>query len=181
MTELSIGEIKCKINFDDFLYLKFNGDKKYKSSYNTFPELYEFIDRNINKITYMKFDNYEYFLENGFLHNLYGPAHIKYSTTQTAFSNIGQKIFHYYIDGKIVHDKLDDRGCRKKVDFKGEIFFYEELTNNKSGRDSSGKLYRRKENIDYRKTIINLNERIKIDQRNKKLKKLISLKKKNHY
>ena len=33
MIEYSLGERKCKINFNDFLSLKFKGEKLYKSSY----------------------------------------------------------------------------------------------------------------------------------------------------
>jgi hypothetical protein len=174
MIEYKLGEKKIKIDFDAFLCLKFKDKKFYKSDFNAFSELYEFIDKNKMKISYMLFNNNEYFLENGVLHNLYGPAHIRINDKEDSFYVKGTKTQFFYIDGKLVYDKMDNRGCKKLEDFKDkEIFFYDELSNKKSGKDENGNFYRRKENIDYIKTIINLSERIKIDQRNKKIKKLI--------
>jgi len=174
MIEYFLGEKKCKIDFDDFLSLKFKGKILYKSDFNTFSELYEFIDKNKMEISYMLFNNNEYFLERGVLHNLYGPAHIQLNDKKDSFVGLGYKYFYFYIDGRLVHDKLDTRGCKTNKEFNNEeIFFYNELTNKKAGRDSSGNFYRRKEGIDYIKTSIDLLERIKFDERGKKIKKLI--------
>jgi len=173
MIDYSLGEKKCKINFDDFLSLKFKGKILYKSSFKDFSELYEFIEKNKNNISHMLFDNYEYFLERGVLHNLYGPSHIKINDNEHAFVPIGHKSLYFYIDGKLVCDKMDTRGCKKLDIFQNnEIFFYDELTNKKSGKDLNGNFYRRKENIDYIKTPIDILERIKFDERGKKIKKL---------
>jgi len=174
MIEYSLGEKKCKIDFDDFLCLLFKDEKLYKSDFNTFSELYEFIDKNKKSISYMLFNNNEYFMRCGVLHNLYGPAHIRITDKDATFYEKGSKVQFFYIDGKLVHDKMDTRGCKRYEDFKDkEIFFYDELTNKKLGRDANGKFYRRKEGIDYIKTLIDLDERIKFDQRNKKIKKLV--------
>ena len=58
-----------------------------------------------------------------------------------------------------------------------EIFFIEELTYKLSGirYPLTGCMYRRKDGIDYIKTKINLNYRIKIDQRCEKLKFISNL------
>lgn len=170
MIYYNLGSKKCKINFEDFLCLTFKGEKLYKSSFESFPKFYEFIDKNLKDISHMLFDNYEYFLENRVLHNLYGAAYIRISE-KSEFSG-GAQILHFYINGKLVHDKLDGRGCKSLDNFQNEnIFFYKELTG-KSGYDINGKRYHRKEGVDYIKTPINLEHRIKIDQRKRKLEKL---------
>ena len=175
MIEYYLGEKKCKIDFDGFLSLTHKGNKLYKSNFKNFPNFYEFIDKNKKHISHMLFNNNEYFMEGGVLHNLYGAAHIKINDSETAFTPIGTTILYFYIDGRLVYDKLSTRGCKKIGDFLDkEIFFYEELTNQKPGKDSNGKFYRRKEGIDYIKTIIDLSERVKFDQRNKKIKKLVT-------
>ncbi len=51
-----------------------------------------------------------------------------------------------------------------------QIFFYKEITGKKNEIDVlTGKQYRRIEGIDYEIQYINLNEKIKLDQRKKKL------------
>jgi hypothetical protein len=173
MIEYKFGDIKCKLDFDDFLSITTNV-KKYKSDFNSFSDLYEFIDKNKNEITHLFFDNNEYFLEKGILHNLYGPSHIRFNDKN---SYLGQtKSLFFYINGKLVHDNLDDRGCKKLESFQTEeIFFYKELTDKEQRRHSTNKYYRAKEGVDYIKTIINLDNLIKKDQRNKKLKKISTL------
>lgn len=176
MIEYPLCEKKCKIGFEDFLSLTHNGTKFYKTYFKDFPELYEFIDKNKNHISHMLFDNNEYFMEMGVLHNLYGAAHIRISTVETLFAPVGTTMLYFYIDGKLVHDKLDSRGCKKISDFtNNEIFFYKELTNKRSTSALTGKYYKRMENIDYIKTVIDLSERIKVDQRSKKIKKLMTI------
>ena len=172
----NIGEIPCKIDFNDFLSLT-TDVKKYKSEFYSFADLYEFIDKNITKITNILFDNYEYTLENGKLHNLYGPAITKFTSSDSDYVPKGTKSYWFYIDGKLVCDQLNDRGCKKIENFKNnEIFHYEEITNKKSEVDQiTGIFYRRKEGIDYIKHYINLEYRIKKDQRKKKLNQISNL------
>jgi hypothetical protein len=172
MIEYKFGNIKCKLDFDNFLSVT-TDIKKYKSDFNSFSELYEFIDKNKNEITHLFFDNNEYILEKGLLHNLYGPAHIRFNDKN---SYLGQtKSLLFYINGKLVHDKLDDRGCKSlEIFINDDIFFYSELANIKQER-LNNKYYRPKENIDYIKNYINLNELIKKDIRSKKLKKISTL------
>jgi len=178
MIEYSLGEKKCRIDFNGFLSLIYRGNKMYKSEFKNFPMFYEFIDKNKKHITHMLFDNNEYLLQGGVLHNLYGPAHIRISDKDDSFYGKGNKAEYFFINGKLVHDKVDNRGCKKIEDFENkEIFFYDELTNKKPGRDSNGNFYRRKEGIDYIKTMIDLSERIKFDQRNKKIERLVLTKK----
>jgi len=168
-------DVECKIDFDSFLSIDSVTGRLYKKDFESFYSLYEYIEFNLKDITHILFDDYEYYLNHGKLHNLYGPAMIKYNVT-SEFSPTQFNINKFYIDGKlVVDDIMSTKGCRKLEFFKSrEIFFYKELTNKKSGRDElTGIFYRRKEGIDYEKTIINLNDRIRIDQR--KLK-LISLK-----
>ena len=176
MIEYPLGDRKHKIDFNKFLSLTIKGEIKYKSDYKDFAQLYEFIDKNIKNISKLLFDGYEYILENGVLHNLYGPAYIRINDNEKSYTAVvGQKILWFYIDGKLVYDKLDKRGCKTEEDFnKKYIFFYEELTN-KIYNPSIGPSTRRKEGIDYKKIPINLEERRKIDQRGKKINKLMTL------
>ena len=74
----NIGKIECKLEWDKFLSLVCNG-KLYKTDFEEFSELYEYIDKNIKNITKITFDNYEYTLKNGVLHNLYKEAHFSYN------------------------------------------------------------------------------------------------------
>ena len=175
MIEYYLGDKKCKIDFDSFLSLTHKDNKFYKSAFKNFPEFYEFIDKNKNNISHMIFDNNEYFMERGVLHNLYGAAYIRTTIKDMPVLPMGTVIEYFYIDGRLVHDHLDirERGCKKIGDFLNkEIFVFKELTNKKSGKGSDGKYYIRKENVDYIKTVIDLDERIKFDQRSKKIKAL---------
>jgi hypothetical protein len=165
----NLGETDCKISFRDFLKITTKDMIKYKSDFKEFSELYELIEKNKKNITHILFDGYEYYIEKGLLHNLYGPALIKHNDDPKEFFK-GTSIW-FYIDGKKVYDNLCGKGCRKLEDFQNnEIFHFQEISNKISGRDpDTGKLYRRKEGIDYKTYPIDLKERIKIDQRKKKL------------
>lgn len=173
MIEYSFGENKCKLDWNDFLCATENNIKVYKSDFKDFAEFYEYIDVLKEKISHLLFDGYEYTLENGVLHNLYGPAIIRY-LEKGHYVAAGPKSYYFYIDGKLVCNKLDDRGCRNIDDFeKEEVFFWKRLTNKISGIDTkTGIMYRLKEGIDYTKTPINIEKRRLLDQRKKKLKQL---------
>lgn len=171
------GDIPCRIEFDDFLSIT-TDTKKYKSDFMDFSYLYEFIEKNLNKITQISFDNYEYNLEKGVLHNLYGPALIRYTTEDSYMSKKGTKIDWFYIDGKLVFDNRDtNRGCRTLSDFqKNRIFHLKILTTTENRYNPITKRTNRSQDgIDYIKTYIDLEQRIKIDQRKKKLKFLNEL------
>lgn len=172
MIMYKFGEIPCRIEFDDFLSIT-TDTKKYKSDFKDFSCLYEFIEKNLNKITQISFDNYEYYLEKGVLHNLYGPAHIRYTTEDSYLSKKGTKIDWFYIDGKLVFDNKDrdNRGCRTLSDFKtNRIFHLKILTTNESRYNPITKRTNRSQDgIDYIKTYIDLDQRIKLDQRKNKL------------
>jgi len=164
MIEYNLGERSCKLDFNTFINLTFNNDTKmYKNDFKDLANLYEVIDKNKNSITNILLDGHEYFLEKGFLHNLYGPAYIIYNN-ESIFVASGSKSLFFYIDGKLVSNtNNNDRGCRDLDDFKNDvIFFFEKLTIPHTGR--------RQEGIDYIKHYINLEQRIKLDQRKKKLK-----------
>jgi hypothetical protein len=165
----NFGEKPCKIEFDDFLSIT-TDIRMYKSDFKDFSELYEYIEKNLNKITHILFNNYEYFLEKGLLHNLYGPAIIRHNNENAYFKGTSN---YFYINGKLVHDdiKTTERGCKKLDNFQNmQIFFYKEITGKKNEIDVlTGKRYRRIEGIDYEIQYINLNEKIKLDQRKKKL------------
>jgi len=171
MIKYNLG-IECSISFDNFLKFTLkNNDVKYKSDFNSFSELFEFIDKNINDITHLLFDGYEYFLENGKLHNLYGPAFIKYNEDKNAFGNVVDN-YYFYIDGKLCYNLNDDRGCKYMRDFtEGDIYHYKSLTNKKKSYidEMTGKIVKPKKGVDYIYQYINLESRIKIDQRKKKL------------
>jgi hypothetical protein len=127
MIKYKFGDVECKISFDDFLSLTINNVKKYKSDFKQFSELYEIIEKNKKQISHILFDGYEYILEKGLLHNLYGPAIIKHSDNKSAYFQ-GTSMW-FYIDGKLVHDNLDDRGCKNLINFQHEtIFHYKKLT-----------------------------------------------------
>ena len=178
MIEYSFGERNCKLDWNDFLCVTKNVPnnnilKIYKSSFKNFAEFFEYVDKFKKEISHLLFDGYEYFLENGVLHNLYGPAIIIF-LEKSDYIAAGTKSCSFYINGRLVCDKLDDRGCRKTEDFeKNEIFFYTKLTDNITGRDPiTGVMYRIKEGVDYIKTPIDLKNRRFLDQRKKKLKQL---------
>ena len=163
----------CKISFENFLCLTICDKKMYKSEFKDFASLYEFIDTKINKISHILFDGYEYFLKKGVLHNLYGAAYIRHCDDPKEIFQGTSRWF--YIDGKLVSDQNEGiRGCKRLEVFeKEEIFFFEEISNKQTERDIlTGKVYRRKEGIDYIKHPIDLKSRRTIDQRKKKLKYL---------
>lgn len=166
----NFGEKPCKIEFNDFLSIT-TDIKMYKSEFKSFSDLYEFIEKNLNKITHIFFNNYEYFLEKGVLHNLYGPAIIRHNNDDNTYFKGTSNFF--YIDGKLVHDDLKtvDRGCKKLDNFKNtQIFHYKDISGRKSGRDViTGRWYKREEGVDYEIQYIDLDQRIKLDQRKKKL------------
>lgn len=168
MINYKFGDIECKMSFKDFLKITYNNTIKYKSDFKEFSELYELIEKNKKQISHILFDGYEYIIEKGLLHNLYGPALIKHNDKDEFY--IGT-VNYFYIDGKKVFNSIDGIGCIKLEDFQNkDIFHYQELTGRKSGMDEiTGKMYRRKEGVDYKKIYINLEERIKKDQRKKKL------------
>jgi len=162
MIEYSFGERKCKLDWNIFIYLL--SDKKYyKSDFKDFSDLYEYIDRNKKGISQILLDGHKYILENGVLHNLYGPAYIRYNDKNTPL--VGEKSNFFYIDGKAVSNKLDNRGCRTLEEFgSDELYHYKEISNKKHVKDNN-----RKEGVDYIKTPINIKQKILLDQRKKKL------------
>ena len=171
MIKYNLGR-ECKISFNDFLKLTLeNSDVKYKSEFEHFSELFEFIDKNVKQISHMLFDGYEYFIEKGKLHNLYGPAYITYTEDKSVYGNGTNNYF--YIDGKLVCDGANvDRGCTTIKSFKEDrIFHYMKLTNKKNGYidEYTGERYKTKIGVDFDMKYINLNDRIKMDQRKKKL------------
>lgn len=165
--------IDCDLSWEKFLCLEVNSVKMYKQDFTDFSELFYFIEHNKKHITNLLFDGYEYVVENGLLHNLYGPAKIRYEDPND------HKIFHgtskwFFIYGELVmcKDKVG-RGCSNKKEFEGDIYFYNEITNKKSGRDiETGIYYRRKEGVDYIKNHIDLKKLREKDIRKKKLEKL---------
>ena len=125
MKKYKFGDIECKISFEEFLSITINDVKKYKSDFRSFNQLYELIDKNLNQISHILFDGYEYILERGLLHNLYGPAYIKHADDKSAYSR--GTIVYFYIDGKLIHNTLGDR-CKRLEDFQNKEIFYLEIT-----------------------------------------------------
>jgi hypothetical protein len=168
--------IECDLSWNKFLCVDVNSERMYRQDFVDFNELFYFIEKNKNHITRLLFDGGEYILENGLLHNLYGPARVRYIEKEDDHSYIIKGTTEwFYINGKLVSDQQDFvRGCKNKKDFENnEIFFYEEVTNKQSGRDkSTGIYYRRKESVDYIKHYINLEKLRKQDIRKKKLIKI---------
>lgn len=167
---------KCLISFEKFLSIKIKDKKLYKSDFKEFSELYELIDKNVNDVSHILQDNYEYYLENGVLHNLYNPALIKIHSENSSFYTPGTQSDWFYINGKLVCDDIKKpyRGCTKLENFENdEIFHFKELTNKKSGIDEkTGKRYLRKEGIDYKKNVLNLDKLRENDLRKQKLNEL---------
>lgn len=165
-----IGNIDCKISWIDFLCLETTDNNKiYKSDFTDFAHLYEYIDYNIKKIKKLTFDNLEYTLKNGLLHNLYNESILKHTIESDAyFKGTSRK---FYIHGKEVWNK--NAPVKKLNDFlTGEIYHYEEITFKRTDYDSTPK-YRRKEGIDYKKHYINLGDLMKKESRAKKLNKIL--------
>lgn len=168
MIEYKFGDILCKLSFRDFLSITTKNGKKLKREFKNFYELYEFIELSKKEITHILFDGYEYTLEKGLLHNLYGPAYIRYDEDGIM---PGPKRF-FYIDGKLVYEEIGKK-CSKLENFQTQdIHFFEEITGKISGYDEKTGLRYRRLGRDYKIHHINLKQRIKIDQRKKKLQRL---------
>jgi len=132
-----------KCKLDWSIFICLIADKKlYKSDFKDFSNLYEYIRYNDEKTDFYKL--------------------------------LGTKSTFFYIDGKLVCNKLDDRGCRNLEDFNNnEIFHYHELSNIKHNKNiNTGKWYKRQEGVDYIRTVINIKQKILLDQRKKKLKQI---------
>jgi len=169
MIMYNFGNIECKIDFNNFLSIDDINGRLYKKDFKTFYDFYEYLEFNLYDITHILFDGYEYYLQNGKLHNLYGPAHIRYNVqVDHLINNIN--IHRFFIKGKLVFDDIT-KCCSKIENFNSkELFFYEDITKKVSGYDRiTGKCIRRKEGVDYTKTIINLEHLRKLDNRRKKL------------
>lgn len=152
-----IGDINIKINWDNFLILETSESKYYRSDFIDFPEMYKFLDENLKHIKYLKFDGFEYYLNNGLLHNLWGPA--KIVSVEGGFGDGFCKRF--FINGEIVWYK--GIHCKNMKNFEsGEIYFYEKLTD--------GAIYRIKEKIDY--NLINLEKLREKELRKNKIEKI---------
>jgi len=163
--------IECEISWNKFLCVNMGEERRYKQEFENFNEFFYFLEHNKRTITKLLFDGYEYILQNGLLHNLYGPAKLRHKEKEDGDPFFGTTKW-FFINGKLVTDKLENyRGCKNLEDFENnEIFFYEEVTGKKSGRDEkTGQLYRRKEGIDYIKHPINLESLRQKDIRKKKL------------
>jgi len=169
MIKYKFGNIECELSWKKFLCVE--TDKKYyKKDFKDFGELYYFIENNKNmKLT---FDGYEYFIENNKLHNLYGAAKIKHTEKEEGSYFFGTTK-RYFINGEIVY-LIHKVPCKNDNDFfNNKIYHYKELTNKKNGKDkNTGKFYRRKENVDYTKTEINIKKLIENDKRKQKLNKI---------
>ena len=167
MINYKFGEIEEKIEWDDFLSLTYKDKLTYKSDYKTFSDLYEFICKNIKDITKLLFDGYEYILQDGLLHNLYGPATLKH--IKDGFMPGTRR--RYYINGKLVFAKEKpfryDKVCNKVEDFEKEIVFLEWITK----KIERGKTY--KEDINYILHPINLEELRIQDKRYNKLNRIL--------
>jgi len=169
MIEYTIGDTCCRISFEHFLSLTFKNEIIYKSRFDEFSDLYEFIEKNIKNITLMIFDGYKYHLEKGLLHNLYGPAVIKYDENKELYS---QKIDNYFfINGKrIYYDYYKIIICKNIKNFVGnDVFFIERRTNNIKKSNITDMKYKNINGINYNLIAINLKNLIKMDQRKKKL------------
>lgn len=165
--------LNCKIDWEKFLSLKtFDNNKTlYKSDFESFADLYEYIDKHKIEIKELLFNGYQYFLEDGLLHNLYGPAKITISDKNKPFYKPGHTLLSFYINGKEV--KYSNKHCSKLKDFNEEkIYFHHEITNKKTER-INGVSYRRKEGIDYTKEYINLELLRKLDLRKRKLNRIL--------
>ena len=154
MIQYNFG-IECKISWEDFLSLKTLDNRTlYKSDFKTFPDLYEYIDTQKLEIKELLFDGVKYYIEDGLLHNLYGAARIRQISEKEqtqSFHVTGSILYRFFIDGKEV--QCDNKHCRIQKDFdEKELYFFEEITGLKSGRDATGKFIRRKIGVDYTHT-----------------------------
>lgn len=171
MIKYKFDNIECQLDFDKLIKITYNNITLYKKDFSDFSDFCYFLDIKNNQITHILFDGYEYYLKNGKLHNLYGPARIKYYSDEeikNSYFLTNNVISWFYINGKLVCDNLDNRGCRKIEDFQNNNIFHwrylKHVTTNRKRR--------LKEGIDYIKYPINLNLLILIDQRKKKLQKI---------
>lgn len=163
MINYKIGDVECKLGFEDFLSLIYNGKKLYKSDFKDVAEFYEFIDKNIKNISELIFDNYTYTLEDGLLHNLYGPATFKYMK-DSYFPGPSRR---FYIKGKLI-SRDSGAPCQKLEDFeREEIHYHQEITGKISKPGD-----RRREGIDYIKHYYDLKLLRQKDQRKQKLIRL---------
>lgn len=163
------SKTSTQLDFKSFLCVEdHNGIKLYKSDFKEFSNLYEYIDKNIKSIKSILHENREYILYNGLLHNLYGPSMKKHNGHDYIV-----RTHRYFINGKLVY--CEGQPCRNDDDFEnGKIYFFEEITHRKSGRDViTGKRYHRKEGIDYKKHYINLKGLRDKERRNKKLNRIL--------
>ena len=166
-------KFECQLDFNKLIKITTDNKPLYKKDFLDFSEFYYFLDTKINQITHILFDGYEYYLKNGKLHNLYGPARIKYYSDEEIKNSYFLKNTSnwFYINGNLVCDKLDNRGCRELKDFQNnDIFYWHHL------KPVTATKPRIKEGIDYIKYPINLKLLIIRDQRKKKLQKINLLK-----
>ena len=169
MIKYNFGMV-CELDWTKFLSLKtHNKEVLYKSDFKAFSDLYEYIEKN--DIQHLLFDGHEYLLEDSVLHNLYGSAKIRHVTEGASY--LVGTFQKYFIDGEMVY--CDGHPCKISKDFEeGDLYFFEEITNKKSGKDkATGIRYRRKEGIDYKHHHINLEHLRLQDKRKKKLKRIL--------
>jgi len=117
---------------------------------------------------------YHYTIENGVLHNLYGPAMSRHTDNKEVFMK--GSFFKYFINGKIVYDVNSyPKHTTKLKNFENkEIFHFEEITGKKSEKNlTTMKWYRRKEGVDYKKHYLNLKQLREQDIRKIKIKKIL--------
>jgi len=160
-----IGDVENKIDYDTFLCLIHKGEKMYKSSFTSFAELYEFLDKNINHIDELIFNDLHLYLEDGVLHNLYGPAVIQHLDPKTnpINSDIRRR---YLINGKFLFSQDYKKIINRKEEFEGPVCFIDIIKKHKPSE-------RQKEGEHYIKTNIDLEHLRKIDKRKRKLKRII--------
>ncbi len=117
--------IECELSWDKFLCLETNLTKMYKVDFTDFSNLFHFIDTNKEHISKILFDGYEYILENGLLHNLYGPAKLRHKEKEKSEPFFGTTRW-FFINGKLVSNEQENiRGCKNVNDFENnEIFFF---------------------------------------------------------
>lgn len=159
MIRYDFGEECYNISWDNFLSLTHNCDIYYKSHFNTFSDFFEFLDINIKNISRLLFDNCEYLLENGKLHNLYNYAHARY----VAEGYQPGWYYDFYVFGKKLYESNHTGGkIRNIIQFN---------TLNMCTLKYDPKLTRKSDNII---TPVNIVELRKQDIRLKKLKRLLN-------
>jgi len=157
MIRYDLGDGCYNISWDNFLSLTHNCDIYYKSHFNTVSDFFEFLDINIKNISRLLFDNCEYILENGKLHNLYDYAKATYIETGI----LPGWYFSFYIYGKLLygHYQPNVKICNLTDFNKSNMFTlkYDPVS--------------KKDNI---QTFINIDELRKQDIRLKKIKRLLN-------